>query len=113
MRRPDTSWLQAGLWTVQVLLATALAAFLIAIAERHNRRFDLTPTQSFVLSDEARQVAAGLAIPVHVTAFYNAQEPGQRRQMEDLLQLFRDASHRSPIASSTSTARRRSPNSTT
>ena len=92
MRRPDTSWRQAGLWTVQVLLATALAGFLIAIAERHNRRFDLTPTQSFVLSDEARQVAAGLAVPVHVTAFYNAQEPGQRRQMEDLLQLFRDAS---------------------
>ncbi len=92
MQRPDTSWRYAGLWTLQVLLGTALAGVLMVLAERHNRRFDLTPTQSFVLSDEARQVAAGLTVPVHITAFYNAQEPGERRQMEDLLQLFRDAS---------------------
>jgi len=116
VQRPDTSWRSAGLWTVQVLLGTVLAGVLMVIAERHNRRFDLTPTQSFVLSDEARQVAAGLTAPVHITAFYNAQEPGQRRQIEDLLQLFRDASaqityrlldlDRSPaLASSTTSVR--------
>ena len=44
------------------------------------------------MSDESRQIAANLHIPVRIIAFYNAQEHDQRRQMEDLLQLFADAS---------------------
>jgi len=80
------------LLALQVVLATVLFALLLALSERHNRRFDLTPTQSFVLSDGAERVAKGLHVPIRITAFYNSQEHGQRRQMEDLLQLFTDAS---------------------
>lgn len=77
---------------LQIALAGVICAFLLIIAERHNHRFDLTPTKSFVLADEARRVAQGIHVPVRITVFYNSQEHGQRRQIEDLLQLFSDAS---------------------
>ena len=73
-------------------MAAVLFGLLLVLADRHNRRFDLTPTKSFVLSDEARQVAQGLKVPVRITAFYNTQEGEQRRHMADLLELFHDAS---------------------
>ncbi|MFI5396854.1 MAG: GldG family protein [Candidatus Binatia bacterium] len=82
----------AALMALQVVLAGILVTVLLLLAERHNVRFDLTPTQSFVLSDEAHRVAQGLHVPVRVTVFYNGQDHGQRRQMDDLLQLFGDAS---------------------
>ena len=77
---------------VQIALAAVVGAFLLIIAERHNHRFDLTPTKSFVLADEASRVAQGIRVPVRITVFYNSQEHGQRRQIQDLLQLFSDAS---------------------
>jgi len=80
------------LLAIQVGLAAVLCALVLVLAERHNHRFDLTPTQSFVLSDESKRIAASLQAPARIVAFYNAQETGQRRQMEDLLHLFADAS---------------------
>jgi ABC-type uncharacterized transport system involved in gliding motility auxiliary subunit len=77
---------------VQIALATIVFALALVLAERHNHRFDLTPTKSFILSDEARRIAEGTHLPVRVTVFYNSQESGQRRLLEDLLQLFSDAS---------------------
>jgi ABC-type uncharacterized transport system involved in gliding motility auxiliary subunit len=77
---------------LQVTLAGVVFALALVLAERHNHRFDLTPTKSFVLSDEARRIAHGTRVPVRITAFYNSQESGQRRQLEDVLQLFSDAS---------------------
>ncbi len=76
-----------------VQIALAIAIFLIAIllAEVYNQRFDLSPTQHFVLSDASQRVAAGLKIPVKVTAFFSSQEQGQRREMIDVLQLFHKA----------------------
>jgi len=82
----------AALLGIQVALAAALFALLLLLTERHNVRFDLTPTKSFVLSDEAERVARGVQVPVRITVFYNSQEHGQRRQTEDLLQLFNQAS---------------------
>lgn len=83
---------QAALLVVQILLAAILFGLLVVLFDNHNRRFDLTPTKSFVLSDEARRVAQGLKVPISITGFYNSQESEQRRQMEDLLRLFHDAS---------------------
>jgi ABC-type uncharacterized transport system involved in gliding motility auxiliary subunit len=77
---------------LQIALAAVVFALALVLAERHNHRFDLTPTKSFILSDEARRIAEGTRLPVRVTVFYNSQESGQRRQLEDLLQLFSDAS---------------------
>ncbi len=82
----------AALLGLQIGLAGVICACLLVLGERHNRRFDLTPTQSFVLSDESRRVATGVHVPVRITVFYNSQEHGQRRQIEDVLQLFSDVS---------------------
>ncbi len=82
---------QTVLLALQIIMAATLCGFLIVLAERHNVRYDLTPLQSFVLSDEARRIATGVRVPVRMTVFYNSQEQGQRRQTEDLLQLFTDA----------------------
>jgi gliding motility-associatede transport system auxiliary component len=82
------------LLAVQILMAAVLFGLLVVLADNHNRRFDLTPTKSFILSDEARHVAQSVTVPIKITAFYNSQDSEQRRQMEDLLQLFRDASPR-------------------
>jgi ABC-type uncharacterized transport system involved in gliding motility auxiliary subunit len=83
-----------SLLVVQIALAATLCGLLLVWSERHNRRFDLTPTQSFVLSDAARKIAGSIESPLRITAFYNSQSHGQRRQMEDLLQLFSNASSR-------------------
>ena len=89
-----TQFRQTALLALQVIMAAILFGLLLVLADGHNRRFDLTPTKSFELSDEARQVAQGLKVPIRITAFYNSQESEQRRQMADLLQLFHDASPR-------------------
>ena len=90
--RLSPEWRHSALLALQVAMAGTLFGLLLLLAERHNHRFDLTPTQSFVLSDEAQRVAASAREPMRITVFYNAQEHGQRRQMEDLLQLFANAS---------------------
>ncbi|MFQ5666309.1 MAG: GldG family protein [Candidatus Binatia bacterium] len=82
----------AVLLVMQVIIAGVFFGLLLLLAGRHNHRFDLTPTQRFVLSDQARGVARGVDVPIRITAFYNAQQPEERRRMEDLLQLFHDAS---------------------
>ncbi len=81
----------AFILATQVSLAAALFALLLVSAERHNRRFDLTPTQAYVLSAGATRVAKGVQAPIRIIAFYNSQDSDQRRQMEDVLSLFTDA----------------------
>lgn len=81
-------WLALG---VQVALALALFFVLQMLAERHNRRFDLTPAKSFALSPSARQIAEGVTDPARITVFYNSQTGDLRRDMADLLEQFRAA----------------------
>ncbi len=92
--RLNQSVRHAALLAMQVIMAAILFGLLVVLADNHNRRFDLTPSKSFVLSDEARRVAQGLKVPIRISAFYNAQEGEQRRQMQDILELFHDASPR-------------------
>ncbi len=73
---------------LQVALAAGLFGLLLVLAERHNRRFDLTPNQAFVLSDGAMRVAQGTKLPVRILGFYNGQDGDQRRRMQDVLDLF-------------------------
>ncbi|HUI27522.1 MAG TPA: Gldg family protein, partial [Candidatus Kryptonia bacterium] len=80
-----------ALLALQVVLAVVLCMITLTLAERHNRRFDLTPTQSFVLSDQAIKIAAKVSQPAKIYGFYNSQEPGVRRQTEDLLEQFNSA----------------------
>jgi hypothetical protein len=77
---------------IQVLLSVALFVVLQFLAYRHNVRFDFTPTQAFVLSPHAKQVAEAFDQPILITVFYSTQEDGLRREMLDLLDQFRSAS---------------------
>ncbi|HVN86860.1 MAG TPA: GldG family protein [Candidatus Binatia bacterium] len=79
---------QWALLVVQVTLAVAFCTIALTLAERHNRRVDLTPTQAFVLSDQALKIAGKINQPTTIFGFYNSQEPGVRRQTEDLLEQF-------------------------
>lgn len=83
---------QGALFAVQIGLAATLFGLLLITAERHNRRYDLTPNQAFLLSDGATRVARSVTAPLRILAFYNGQDGDQRRQMQDLLELFRAAS---------------------
>lgn len=94
-RRPPTPSSRGAFHAlVQAALATALFGVLQLLASLHNVRFDTTPTKQFVLSEAARQVAAGITEEVRITVFYNSQEPGRRRDMGDLLEQFHEASSR-------------------
>ncbi|HYD48469.1 MAG TPA: Gldg family protein [Terriglobales bacterium] len=77
---------------LQVVLGVVLFAMLVVFADRRNVRLDLTPTQAFTLSGEARSVVENLRQPVTIVGFYNSQQQGVYRQFEDLLQLFSEAS---------------------
>jgi hypothetical protein len=81
--------LQASL---QVVLCCALFVLLQLLADAHNVRFDMTPTQEFILSDAAKRIAASLKEEINVLVFYNSQEAGRRREIADLLDQFHNAS---------------------
>jgi ABC-type uncharacterized transport system involved in gliding motility auxiliary subunit len=81
-----------ALLTLQVLLALALCAFLQALADRFNLRYDLTPLKIFALSEQSTTIAKGLVEPVRVNFFYDSREDGRRRQVADLLDQFTAAS---------------------
>lgn len=87
MRAPHT-FRHVVLMVLQIGMVAAAFTFLLLLAERFNRRFDLSPTQQYALSEAARSIAAELTVPIRITAFYNSQEQGQRREMLDVLQLF-------------------------
>lgn len=77
---------------VQIFLGVLLFALLVVFADRRNVRFDLTPSQEFTLSGEARRVVESLDQPVKIIGFYNSQQQGVYRQFEDLLELFSETS---------------------
>ncbi|MCX8072630.1 MAG: GldG family protein [Candidatus Binatia bacterium] len=78
----------------QIVIVATLFTFVLLLAERHNHRFDFSPTQQFVLSDAAKKVAQSLDSDVEIIAFYTPDEPGQRRALFDTLELFAKASPR-------------------
>ena len=80
-----------ALLLVQIVVVTAILACLVALAALHPWRLDLTPDRRFTLSPYTREVLARITGEVRVTAFYSSQEPATRREMADLLALYRDA----------------------
>jgi len=81
------------LLALQTLLVLAILACLLALAARSPWRLDLTPERRFTLSPhthEVLQLLQGQA-PIRITAFYSGQETAIRREMADLLALYRDA----------------------
>ena len=70
---------------VVVVLAIGIVAFVQTIAERHNRRLDLTPSRAFTLSPVTRSVLASLDGPIEVTTFTSRDE---RESATELMELF-------------------------
>jgi ABC-type uncharacterized transport system involved in gliding motility auxiliary subunit len=75
------------LWLV-VALALGVAGFAQAIAERHSRRWDLTPSRSLSLSEVSRKVLAELRDPIEVTAFTSKDD---NTKVADVMDLFGSA----------------------
>ena len=88
LTRAACNWTQLG---VQVgLLLVALGLFQV-VAERTNRRFDLTPGQSLSLSEVTRKILSQVTEPLQVTVFFPR---GKQEQYADLLARFRaESSH--------------------
>ena len=83
--RSARSWVQ--LWLQAGLLVTALI-LLQVVAERTNRRFDLTPTHGLSLSPVTEKVVKEITEPLTVTAFFRR---GQREAIAALLKRIETA----------------------
>jgi ABC-type uncharacterized transport system involved in gliding motility auxiliary subunit len=81
--RAARSWAQLALHVTLLLVGLGL---LQVVAERTNRRFDLTPGRSLSLSDVTRKVLAQVTAPLHLTVFFRR---GTREQHADLLERLR------------------------
>jgi ABC-type uncharacterized transport system involved in gliding motility auxiliary subunit len=88
MRRP------ALLLAVQIGAVTAILGCLLVLAGLHPWRLDLTPERRFTLSSYTREILARLSDDVRITLFYSSQAGALRREMADLLVLYREAQPR-------------------
>ena len=81
--RATRNWSQLAL---QVCLLLVGLGLLQVVAERTNRRFDLTPTRALSLSSVTRKLLGEVSAPLRITVFFRR---GTREQYADLLERFR------------------------
>jgi ABC-type uncharacterized transport system involved in gliding motility auxiliary subunit len=81
--RATRQWVQLG---VQIVLLLLGVGCLQVVADRTNRRFDLTPGRSLSLSPVTRRVLAEIRQPLRVMVFY---QRGARERYAALLERFR------------------------
>ena len=67
-----------------VLVLLAILAGINWIANRQNKRWDLTSAKQFSMSDQTRSILTSLSQPIEVRVYYDAQPA------EDAEQLFHD-----------------------
>lgn len=79
---------------VQTVAVIGILACAVALATLHPRRLDLTPERRFTLSPYTREILGRLGDDVRVTVFYSSQAGAMRREMGDLLTLYREAQPR-------------------
>lgn len=84
--RASRHWLNLA---VSVLLLLAILVVVQVVAERHNVRFDLTPSRRLSLSQVTRQVLAGVEDDLEIEAYHPRWG---RAEVEDLLGRFAAAS---------------------
>ncbi len=90
--RAARSWAQLGL---QLTLLVAAVGLLQMVAERTNRRFDLTPARDLSLAPVTRKLLGELTEPLRVTVFFRR---GTKEQYADLLERLRAVNPRIEIA---------------
>jgi len=81
--RAARSWAQLAL---QVGLLVVGLGLVQTVAERTNRRFDLTPGHAMSLSDVTKKLLAEVDAPLSITVFFRR---GSREQYVELLEAFR------------------------
>ena len=81
----------AVLVAVQTATVAAILACVLALAARQPWRLDLTPDRRFTLSPHSIEVLTRLPGAVRITAFTSSEEDAHRRDIADLLALYRDA----------------------
>jgi hypothetical protein len=86
--RSARGWSQLALEVVLIVLA---CVFLQVLAERTNRRVDLTPTRALSLSPVTTKVLAQVTEPLHVTVYHRR---GEREVFAALLERVRIANPR-------------------
>jgi ABC-type uncharacterized transport system involved in gliding motility auxiliary subunit len=62
-----------------ILLVLGILAAINYLAERHNKRWDLTAASQWTLSDQTKKVVQGLTKPVRVTVFARTEDFGRFR----------------------------------
>ena len=83
---------EARFGTLAVASAAVVLAILVALnylASRHNRRWDLTASKQFTLSDQTRKILDGLQRPVSVKVF---AQPDDFERFRDRLDQYQYAS---------------------
>src|SRR5207247_6111156 len=88
LTRAVRSWSQLAL---QVLLLLTGLGLLQVVAERTNRRFDLTPGRELSLSPVTQQLLAPVEEPLRSTVFFRR---GMRVQYDQMLERLRDLNRR-------------------
>ncbi len=83
VRRGTRGWSQLAL---EAALIVAAVGLLQVLAERTNRRLDLTPSRSLSLSTVTRNVLAQVDSPLHLTVFFRR---GERETYSGLLERLR------------------------
>lgn len=83
MTRAIRNWSQLALQTGLLLVALGL---LQVVAERTNRRFDLTPGRAMSLSQVTKNLLREVDAPLRITVFFRR---GSREQYVELLESFR------------------------
>lgn len=58
-----------GLAAASILVVLGILAAINYLAERHNKRWDLTAARQFTLSDQTKKIVQGLTEPVRMTVF--------------------------------------------
>ena len=74
---------------VSVLILVGVLALVNYLADRHQKRFDMTTERLHSLGDESVKVVSGLQKDVHIKAFYPG---GNEPNVEDLLDLYANQS---------------------
>jgi ABC-type uncharacterized transport system involved in gliding motility auxiliary subunit len=71
-----------------VLIFLAILVGINWIANRQNKRWDLTESQQFTLSDQTRQVVGELDQPLRIRVFYESRDGGSDQQYRDKLDEY-------------------------
>jgi ABC-type uncharacterized transport system involved in gliding motility auxiliary subunit len=67
-----------------ILVVFAILGAINYLAERHNKRWDLTAAKQFTLSDQTKKIVQGLTKPVQVTVFARTEDfPRFRERLDE------------------------------